>query len=143
LAATENNSLTMGRPAQHFLRFIVVAISLLACSDSIKRHKYEALIEHNQDLFDQANSILDSKADGVRYIKGMKRADTFFSATEIAILSKVIDKTGALFIEKSRYYVYYSMDGLMDSDYGLWYSKDGRRLSSRTAIMINDHWQYY
>lgn len=133
----------MAKSTQYFLGFIFVAISLLACRGSVKRHKFRSLIEHNRVLFDQANAILDSKANGVRYFKGMNRADTIFSANEIAILSKVIDKTGALFIEKSTYYVYYSMEGLMDSDYGLWYSKDGRRLSSTTAIIIDDHWQYY
>ena len=76
LAAIENKSLSMARTVQYILALIVVAISLLACSDIIKRHKYESLIEHNRDLFDQANAILNSKSNGVRYFRSVKIAYT-------------------------------------------------------------------
>jgi hypothetical protein len=124
--------------------FLIVAFFLLQfVKHEIKAWSYRLLISRNHFLYDEANRIIITKKENTRYWLKDDSLSQHFTGSEIQLLHKLSKSTGTRYIEKGPYFVYYSMDGFMNNDFGLWYSYGAIRSLNEKSLKISDRWQYY
>ena len=117
-----------------------LASTIMYFKSTLKAYSYNGLISANEALLERANDILRDKRGNVIYSTHMITSNSSFSKEEISVLNSVIDGLNARFIRKDSSSIYYCTDGVMGSDYGIWYFYTENK--PKGFLQIKDRWYY-
>ena len=119
---------------------VVMFMATMFFKDTLKAYSYRNLILANENLLAKANQILVKKTVDVTYSSTFLNAKDDFSNEELSVLRAVTKNLNARFIRKDSRTIYYCTDGVMDSDYGIWYFYND--YTPKNFLHIKDRWYY-